>query len=331
MGGVANTSRIAKWGWRRLVGHEHWAHRRRRTGRRRSAVGADGAISRDRALHHRRRCGRLAHREMGRQRIFRAGSGLSVGVSDGGHGAGPRPERRPLSPVCSPPPAVGPQTSRHVGRQQLGGDGGAGNESDLRAGLRPERHSVCRRRWRAVHPIVERRHLVDAGWWTVGRGLALTSTPLGLYAGGGFTIVQPGPLLHDRGFALWNGSTWLAPDIDLPSTPLVYALLTKADGTLIVGHDRSGSAVAAARTTITNPGTARSYPTFRISGPSVGGNGQVFLLRNLTTGRSVYLNLSIPPATWRSCRFSRIISFTSAALSTWRAPSCQPRTRLIFS
>ena len=156
-------------------------------------------------------------------------------------------------------------------------------------------------------------------WSTLGGGLSgpvrtLASTPLGLYAGGTFRIVLPGPLLPD-GFALWNGATWLAPDIDLPGTPIVYALLVRPDGTLTIGHDRSGTSTAAAQTTVSNPGTARSYPTFRISGPSAGVSGEVYLLRNITTGRSIYLNLSIPPGDVATLVFQPDnLSFTSRAL-----------------
>lgn len=156
-------------------------------------------------------------------------------------------------------------------------------------------------------------------WSTLGGGLsgsvrALTVTPLGVYAGGTFSIVLPGPLLPD-GFALWNGATWLAPDIDLPGTPIVYALLTRPDGTLTIGHDQSGSSTAAAQTTVSNPGSARSYPTLRITGPSAGVAGQVFLVRNITTGRAIYLNLSIPPGDVATLVFQPdALSFTSRAL-----------------
>ena len=316
MGGVANTSRIAKWaggawsamstgltGGAGLVG-------------RALAVGADGAIY---VTGRFTTAGGVAASHIAKwdgSAFSALGSGLSVGVSDGGHALVRAPSGDMVVAgmfttaggvaatniatwdgsnwAAMGAPAMSPIYALAYGPNGIlyaGGDGAPYIQS-----------------WNGVT------------WSTLGSGLsgavyALTSTPLGLYAGGGFTIVQPGPLLHDRGFALWNGSTWLAPDIDLPSTPLVYALLTKADGTLIVGHDRSGSAVAAARTTITNPGTARSYPTFRISGPSAGGNGQVFLLRNLTTGRSVYLNLSIPPGDVAILSFQPDnLSFTSAAL-----------------
>ena len=103
-------------------------------------------------------------------------------------------------------------------------------------------------------------------WSTLGGGLSgpvrsLASTPLGLYAGGTFRIVLPGPLLPD-GFALWNGATWLRPDIDLPGTPIIYALLVGRDGTLTIGHDQSGSSTAAARTTVSSPGTRAATRRF---------------------------------------------------------------------
>jgi len=111
-----------------------------------------------------------------------------------------------------------------------------------------------------------------------------------LYVGGVISIA--GGISIPDGLAIWNGSTWVYTDVDLPGTSTVYALATGADGTLYVGFDQTGTATAASTTTITNPGTARSYPTIRITGPS-SGTARIFSILNTTTNRALYFNLTM--------------------------------------
>ena len=160
-----------------------------------------------------------------------------------------------------------------------------------------------------------------ATWQAVGGGLsaaveALAMTGDGLlYAGGAFTLPVAGAI-PTGGLALWNGATWLALDVSR-SGATVYALLWRADGTLTFGDDSASSAFASAQTTVANPGAARSYPTVRVFGPSAGGSGQLFFLRNITTGRTIYLNLGIPPGDVATLTFQPdALSFTSLALGS---------------
>lgn len=109
-----------------------------------------------------------------------------------------------------------------------------------------------------------------------------------LYAGGAFTTAG-GLTLSDR-FAAWNGSSWFAPDIDLPGTATVSALMAMA-GSLFVGFNTSGTAVAGAVTgtgEANNGGTANAYPVLRGTGP-----GRFYQVVNYTTGEGLYFNLDL--------------------------------------
>lgn len=106
------------------------------------------------------------------------------------------------------------------------------------------------------------------------------------------TTTFGGVVMPDR-VARWNGATWLPIDIDLPGVgTIVRAMLTAPDGTFYMGFDANGTATSAAITTVTNPGTARSYPALTIKGPT-SGTSRIYQLINYTTGRAIYLNYTI--------------------------------------
>lgn len=133
-------------------------------------------------------------------------------------------------------------------------------------------------------------------WSPLGSGVnnnvtSLEIAPDGtLYATGNFTTAG-GLTLPDR-FARWNGSAWIYPDVDLPSAVALSALLATPDGRLFVGNSATGTAIAAALTTVTNAGSAETYPTLTIRGPTTG-SSRVYQLVNTTTGRAIYLNYTI--------------------------------------
>lgn len=112
-----------------------------------------------------------------------------------------------------------------------------------------------------------------------------------LYAGGGFTTA--GGITVPDGFARWNGATWVFPGIDLPGSPIVGALKAMPDGGLYVGYGTSGTANAQALTTVTNPGTARSYLTIIYEAET--NPATIYLVGNATIGRYIYFNLTIQP------------------------------------
>lgn len=135
-----------------------------------------------------------------------------------------------------------------------------------------------------------------SAWTALASGLngnvqALSIAPDGtLYASGSFTATGTLTLLD--AFARWNGSTWISADINLPGTVNVYTVRVFADGSVYVGYDTSGAATAAGLTTVDNIGTARTYPTLVMKYPSAG-TTRVYQIVNITTGRAIYLNLTM--------------------------------------
>ncbi len=110
-----------------------------------------------------------------------------------------------------------------------------------------------------------------------------------LYVGGYFTIAG-GITLADR-VAKWNGWAWAHLDIDLPGTPVIYAIATAANGNIYLGFDTTGAATAAGIVTdanFTNTGAAETYLNFVITGP-----GTLQSIRNATTGDELLFNLAI--------------------------------------
>jgi len=133
-------------------------------------------------------------------------------------------------------------------------------------------------------------------WFPMGSGLNTTVQVLSVmpdgtvWAGGGFTssggVSLRSPIAH------WNGTSWVSSDNNLVSTVTVQAITPDRGGKLYVGYSSFGTAVQAGLTTVTNPGTARSYPIVRIVGPS-SGTARIFELHNWTTNRAIYLNLTL--------------------------------------
>lgn len=86
--------------------------------------------------------------------------------------------------------------------------------------------------------------------------------------------------------AKWNQSVWLPTTIKFPGSGNIVQSLDINNGVLTVGGGFSGTASAAAKTAVTNNGTATAYPVFTASGP-----GQLYELSNYTTGESVFFDL----------------------------------------
>jgi hypothetical protein len=114
-------------------------------------------------------------------------------------------------------------------------------------------------------------------WTPLGSGLAVSAgsptadalliLPDGTLLVGGFFDIAGGIATVDN-IARWNGSAWVFLDVDIGWTT-INATAMKVDGTLAIGGGGATSTgVAAANTTITNVGTARTYPTLTITSPS---------------------------------------------------------------
>lgn len=135
-------------------------------------------------------------------------------------------------------------------------------------------------------------------WTALGTGVnntvrSLAVSPEGIvYVGGVFTTA--GGLTLPDGMARWTGGTWLPLDILLNGTATVYALLLTPGGWLYVGYDTDLIATAAGITTVTNSGSAESFPTLILYGPATGAGVPVYQLVNFTTGFAIYFrNLTI--------------------------------------
>jgi phage-related protein len=73
----------------------------------------------------------------------------------------------------------------------------------------------------------------------------------------------------------------------------VRAVAQKRDGTVAIGGTGlTSTGTAGATTTVTNTGTARSYPIITIKGPT-SGTSRIYQITNYTTGRTIYLNYTI--------------------------------------
>jgi hypothetical protein len=130
------------------------------------------------------------------------------------------------------------------------------------------------------------------------RGVSVS--PIGnIYVFGDFTTANGVTLPEQAG--LWNGSTVVPLDIDMPSTQEIYDLRQRIDGTLIISRfgvsiapaaPATGTSVAAGLTTATNDGTAATYPTLTITGPP-SGSSRIYQIVNITTNTAIYFNYTI--------------------------------------
>lgn len=114
-----------------------------------------------------------------------------------------------------------------------------------------------------------------------------------LYLGGEFTTAN-GIALPDA-IARWNGSTYLNIDADVPGGgTVIWTIAPAHDGSVYVGFNATGTAAVGGVATVTNAGTARTYPEVAFYGPAAGVT-DVYQLTNTTVGKSIYFNLTINP------------------------------------
>lgn len=114
-------------------------------------------------------------------------------------------------------------------------------------------------------------------------GIAISAAGV-VYAAGNFTTA--GGLTLADSLAAWNGSAWVYVDVDLPGASNGRPLLFQEQ--LFLGYNTSGTATAAALTTLTNSGSADAYPIYEFTGP-----GKLYQLTNYTTGDALYFNLTL--------------------------------------
>ena len=152
------------------------------------------------------------------------------------------------------------------------------------------------------------------GWATVGTlnntvGKLIVGERGNVYASGDFTTAN-GITLPDRS-ARWNGSTWLPLDIDLPGSAANTAAVTARDGTMYMAFKASGTATAAAITSVTNDAPGYVWPKLVINGPSAS-TSRIYQIVNYTTGFGVWLNLTLSPGEVATLNFDpQAPSFTT--------------------
>lgn len=111
-----------------------------------------------------------------------------------------------------------------------------------------------------------------------------------LYIGGGFTVAGGLSTLSGLVTLVNNaGSAVYVPaEITLPSSAAAYALLSTADGRMVVGFSDGGVAVVPAVNTINNISTINTGVKLIVTGPGI-----LWRLVNLTTGNALYFNLTL--------------------------------------
>jgi len=141
-----------------------------------------------------------------------------------------------------------------------------------------------------------------------------------LWLGGAFLTATGGLEMSNLG--IWNGSTFVKTDIDLPNTgfggtnPIVLSL-GSIGKTVYAGHYGTGAAEAGDKTTISNIGTAAAYPIVTFTGP-----GTLIWLENATSGDRLYFNLEAQEGEEITIDFR---PQKKSITSNWRQYALQPK------
>jgi len=131
-----------------------------------------------------------------------------------------------------------------------------------------------------------------AAWYALGEGLneeghrVFAPSDHRVVVSGSFTGV--GSLESVPYFAIWNGSEWERPPLSIPS-PIIYGFIYIDDMNYILTGNWSPThpgAFSGVVTTVTNPGTAKTWPKVLFVGP-----GRIEWIENITTGRRIMLDL----------------------------------------
>lgn len=114
---------------------------------------------------------------------------------------------------------------------------------------------------------------------------SLSVTPNGtLWAGGEFATAGGHQALR---LASWNGSSWNRAPVTLPNSPIVYAISTPDEYTMMLGYDNFGTATTNTLVTITPTATTKTYPTITFANSAGSIGTQVHEWANLTTGEII--------------------------------------------
>lgn len=110
-----------------------------------------------------------------------------------------------------------------------------------------------------------------------------------MYIGGDISAIN-GIALSDS-MVLWDGGSFTPLGVDSPGDR-VHCLFVTSNGMLFASNAGLGSATAQANTTVTHSGSARTYPTVVIKGPS-SGSSRVRMIKNITTKKQIFFNYTI--------------------------------------
>jgi hypothetical protein len=135
-----------------------------------------------------------------------------------------------------------------------------------------------------------------------------------LWLGGNFTATDAGLNMPDLG--IWNGSTFVRPDITLPSSPIVNAIAGSGKD-VYVGHQGTGAATVGDTTVLTNNGTAAAYPIAVFTGP-----GTLKWIENVSTREILYFDLEAQDGEEITIDFRPA---EKSITSNWRIYGLQPQ------
>lgn len=130
-----------------------------------------------------------------------------------------------------------------------------------------------------------------ASWAALGTGLNAQAVYLEVDGEGNVfvcgTFTQAGPLTIADRVARWNGFSWAHIDCDFPGAAQVRAI-TIHDNDLYFGFDTQGIAEVAGDNTVTNAGSARTYPSIEIKNAGV-----LQTIRNETTREEMLFDMQM--------------------------------------
>jgi hypothetical protein len=138
-------------------------------------------------------------------------------------------------------------------------------------------------------------------WSALGAGLnqfvySATATASGMvYAAGYFGTA--GGVAVTNGLAQWNGAAWLPLDIAIPGTALPFvfranAITVDPGGTLYIGGNFAGTALAAGVTAVVNSGASNAYPVVTLTNTSATPQ-RLYQILNTATNDNIWFDLTI--------------------------------------
>jgi hypothetical protein len=111
-----------------------------------------------------------------------------------------------------------------------------------------------------------------------------------LWVGGDFT--SAGGLTLTDAVAIWNGTSFVHVDIDLPASTNIYHIEI-VEGNVYLGTDTSGTAASSVDTTVTNSGSGVAWPVLEIWNEGGSISSGLTYFKNETTGHTFWMNYEL--------------------------------------